>query len=162
MNLPPFPSQSLAGSFPSFPVNYIAIPNLVDLPSYIYSVTTYYGNPFNYPYGSPPTIASWQIPYPNLLALPQFFYQIIVWVIGWAGAAFEWAANSTYLILMAGTTWIINTLTGEFNNLTSMANQTAQASGIAAPLILALFLGIITMIAIILAMIVINALKTVV
>ena len=57
---PPFPTQSLEGSFPSFPVGYAQIPNILDLPSYIYSVTTYYGNPLNYPYSNPPLIASWE------------------------------------------------------------------------------------------------------
>lgn len=143
MNPPPFPTQSLDGNFPSFPVGHVEIPNILDLPSYIYSVTTYYGNPFNYPYRNPPIIAGWNIPYPNLLALPGFFKQIFLWLLGWAGAVFEWSfkwlsVESTNLAV-----WAINGLSGITQSLTLTSENISRSTGIFQPIIFALLAGMI-------------------
>ena len=140
---PPFHKESLYGAFPSFPVGYAQIPDMLDLPSYIYSVTTYYGNPLNYPYSNPPLIASWDIPYPNIFQIPSFFENVILWALGWLGAVFEW---SFQWLSVEGTNfsiWAIHGLSGVVQTLTTTSESIAQATGIFQPLIFALLAGMI-------------------
>ena len=140
---PPFPTKSLEGNFPNFPVAYAQIPNILNLPSYILSVTTYYGNPLNYPYRSPPIIASWKIPYPNLLAIPTFFEKLTLWLLGWAGAIFEWAFQWLSAETQNFTIWSINGISGIIQTLTTTSEAVSNATGIFQPVVFALFAGII-------------------
>ena len=127
---PSFPTQSLSGSFPGFPVNYINIPNLVDLPGYIISVTTYYGNPFNFPYANPPIIASWRIPYPNIFGIFGWFVNVIWWVLGWAGAIFKYALTYASAGIINLATWIINIGTGTITSILTATQTYADKLGI--------------------------------
>ena len=140
---PPFPTESLSGAFPPFPVGYVNIPNILDLPSYIFSVTTYYGNPLNYPYSSPPIIASWRIPYPNLLALPTFFEKLVLWLMGWAGAVFEWSFQWLSIEGQNFTIWGINGISAMIQGITNTSEAVSNATGIFQPVVFALFAGII-------------------
>lgn len=149
---PPFPTQSLYGPMPGFPVNWIRIPNLIDLPKYILSVTTYYGNPMNYPYSHPPVISSWQIPYPNLLGIPSFLADLIIWLLGWVGAMFEWVFiwSSDQLINLFK--WGIQTGNNEFQNLVNTSQAISNSTGIFQPLVLTIFLVTISAVAILITM----------
>lgn len=140
---PPFPKESLYGAFPSFPVGYAQIPDILDLPSYIYSVTTYYGNPFNYPYSNPPLIASWDIPYPNIFQIPSFFENVILWVLGWLGAVFEWSFQWLSAEGTNSAIWAINGMSAIVQSLTATSEEIAQSTGIFEPLIFALLAGMI-------------------
>ena len=160
--LPNFPTESLAGNFPNFPVGYISVPDLIDLPSYIYSVTLYYGNPLNYPYLNPPIIASWSIPYPKILQIPLFLEKVIAWLLGWLGAVFEWTFQYTSIGGANLTIWFINTTSGDFNALVLTSNRAAAATGIFAPLILAALITLIALSAIAIGFLVINAIKVVI
>lgn len=148
MNPPSFPTESLSGGTPPFPVGYVNIPNILDLPSYIFSVTTYYGDPLNYPYRSPPIIASWKIPYPNLLALPTFFEKLVLWLLGWAGAIFEWAFQWLSAEMQNFTIWGINGISGIIRTLTTTSEAISNETGIFQPVIFA-FLGGLILLAII-------------
>lgn len=143
MSSDPFPTESLYGPFPSFPVNYIRIPNLVDLPSYIYQVTTYYGNPFNYPYVSPPMISSWKIPYPNLLGIPAWFAQILAWGVGWIGAVLYWIVVGASQTIGGIFLTAVNTVTGLFTTMTKDILDISQRAGIFSPAVAAFLFGIV-------------------
>ena len=161
MPLPPFPTESLAGTFPSFPVGYVNVPDLIDLPSYIYSVTTYYGNPLNYPYPNPPIITSWSIPYPLLGEIPSFFLNVVVWLLGWGGAILEWTAQAmSYGAITLGD-MAISDISGAFNATVSLSFQISSQTGILQPLILTSVIGVIASIFIVVAAVIINAIRSV-
>lgn len=162
MSAPPFPTQSAAGAFPSFPVSYVSVPNIINLPGWVFSEITYYGNPLNYPYSSPPALSTWSIPYPDLLKIPSFLLNLLIWLIGWAGALFEWvfAYASWGLSYIVGT--LLNWSFDLLNNITNLANQAAGATGIFAPLIEALFIAGLALAFIGIAFVVVNAIKMVI
>lgn len=140
---PPFPTESLEGNFPNFPVAYAQIPNVFDLPGYILSVTTYYGNPLNYPYNKPPIIASVSIPYPNIFKIPSFFEKVVLWLMGWAGAVFEWSFQWLSIEGQNFTIWGINGISAMIQGITNTSEAVSNATGIFQPVVFALFAGII-------------------
>lgn len=140
---PPFPKASLYGAFPSFPVGYAQIPDVLDLPSWGLSLVEYRMNPLNYPFANPPTLTTWSIPYPEILQIPSFFGQIFLWLLGWTGAVFEWSfkwlsVESTNLAI-----WAINGLSGIIQSLTLTSENISRSTGIFQPVIFALLAGMI-------------------
>jgi hypothetical protein len=159
MGAPPFPTGSLYGAFPTFPISYVKVPDILTLPSWIYNEIAYYTNVLNYPYNSPPALLTWSIPYPNILKLPQFFLNILYWIVGLAGAAFEWIfAYAAWGLGTIGTD-VINTSSGLLNDLINYAVQISNQTGIFAPLIEVAFLAIVVLAAIGIAFVVVNAVK---
>ena len=161
MNAPQFPTGSLAGNFPGFPVNYAQIPNIIDLPGWVASMVGYYADVFNAPYPNPPQLQTWAIPYPNLLGIPQFLWQLVVWTVGLFAAVFEWVfAEISYLgiVYLGG---FLNDIAYAFNSAIQTANQAANQTGIFAPLIEAVFFGAIIALALVLAALIIKAMEVV-
>ncbi len=161
MQAPQFPNGSLAGPLPSFPISYATIPNVLDLPGWVYAMITYYGDVLNVPYSNPPSLPTWQIPYPNIWGIPQFILQIGVWVIGLFAAVFEWIfAEISYL----GVTYIGQLFTALANGLTDGINtvqQLSQQAGVFAPLVETAFFGAILFAGILIASLIVNTLTKV-
>lgn len=160
MNFPPFPSQSLYGSFPSFPVSYVDIPNIADLPGYIYAVTTYYGDVLNYPYSNPPTISYWRIPYPNLLGLPGWIGGIFAYFIGWVAAFFLWVVQVLVIIVSVPIDYLLNLVSDVINWTIQDIEGVASRAGIFGPVVAALLMGMILVAIVAGAFAIFNLVKT--
>jgi hypothetical protein len=132
---PTFPSSSAFGAFPGFPVNHISVPNVTDLPYYIYQVTSYYANITNYPYSKPPQIATWSIPYPNLGGLLTWIVNIFLWLGGWIGAVFAYGIKYAAALLANTVIYIFDIGTGLITSIfQTMESLTAPAGIWAIPL----------------------------
>ena len=126
---PPFPTSSLYGPFPPFP-------------TYTYRVGwiiagTYYG---------------FQVQLPNLAGIPYWGYSIIIWLLGWAGAMFEWVFIWSSDELINLFEWGIQTGNTEFQNLVNTSQAISNSTGIFQPLILTIFLVTISGVAILITM----------
>lgn len=159
MGAPAFPTGSLYGAFPSFPLNYVKVPDIVTLPSWIYSEITYYTDVFNAPYSHPPMLQTWSIPYPDLLKLPAFFLNIFYWLIGLAAAGFEWVFAYAAWGLGSIGSYLIYTVSSYLNDIIDYAIQISNGAGIFAPLIEVAFLTTIVLGAIGIAFAIFNAIK---
>jgi hypothetical protein len=159
MGAPPFPTGSLYGAFPTFPLSYVKVPNIVQLPSWVWSEITYYTDVLNAPYSHPPTLQTWSIPYPDILKLPTFFLNIFYWLIGLAAAGFEWVFAYAAWGLGSIGQYLIYTISGYLTDIINYATQISNGAGIFAPLIEVAFLAIVVLAAIGIAFIVVNAVK---
>ena len=139
MGAPAFPTGSLAGGFPTFPVNYATIPNVVALPGWVASEIAYYTDVLNAPYKNPPQLATWSIPYPNIVALPQFVYRVAVWLIGLFGAVFEWLFQEAEYLGVTYLGDLANTANSIIVEATNYVQELAAATGIFAPVVEAVF-----------------------
>ena len=139
MGAPAFPTGSLAGGFPTFPVNYASLPDVVALPGWVASEIAYYTDVLDAPYSNPPQLATWSIPYPNIVALPQFFYRIAVWLIGLFGAVFEWLFQEAEYLGVTYLGDLANTANGIIVEATNYVQGLAAATGIFAPVVEAVF-----------------------
>ena len=117
MKYPTFPTNSLYGNFPNFPVNYIDIPNLVDFPAYLRNLITYYTNILNAPYTNPPALNTWSIPYPNLLGIPTWIEKIGYYIAGWGGAILRYVLKYTVALLVNGVSFILNSGMGSLSSI---------------------------------------------
>ena len=108
MKYPTFPTGSLYGSFPSFPVDYITIPNMIDLPAYLKNVIGYYTNLLNAPYSNPPAMNTWSIPYPNITGITTWVENIAYYIAGWGGAILKYVLKYTVALLVNGVSFILN------------------------------------------------------
>lgn len=117
MKYPTFPTQSLYGNFPGFPVNYISIPNMIDLPGYLKNVIEYYTNILNVPYNNPPALNTWSIPYPNLLGIPTWIEKIGYYFAGWGGAILRYILKYTVALLINGVSFILNLGMGSLSSI---------------------------------------------
>ena len=100
---PPFPTSSLYGPFPPFP-------------TYTYGVGwnilgTYYG---------------FQVQLPNLAGIPYWGYSIIIWLLGWVGAMFEWVFIWSSDELINLFEWGIQTGNNGFTFLTQQSEILSQ------------------------------------
>jgi hypothetical protein len=152
---PIFPNSSAFGAFPQFPTYSISIPNLADLPSYIYSVTTYYADVLNVPYKNPPTIATWTIHVPELTGMLTWIANVFLWLAGWTGAIFAYGVEYVAAIAANGILYLIGICAGLISSIIqTMVAMTAPLGIFAIPvdtlilglLIVAIVLGIFGMI----------------
>ncbi len=127
---PTFPSSSAFGAFPGFPVNYVSVPNITDLPYYIYQVTSYYANITNYPYSSPPQITTWSIPYPNLGGLFKWIINIFLWLGGWIGAVFVYAIEYASALVANGAIYLIDLGAGLITSIIQTTETLTAPAGI--------------------------------
>ncbi len=127
---PTFPSSSAFGAFPAFPSYPVSIPDILDLPSYIYSVTTYYGNPFNYPYSSPPHIASFTVYVPKVSGIFSWIVNIFLWLAGWAGAIFSYAIEYASALIGNGAIYLIDLATGIITSIVQTTEILTAPAGI--------------------------------
>lgn len=156
ITFPTFPIQSLYGNFPTLATWKIQIWNIFDLlglgewmteltgywTQYLAWTTTgkYIGLPPPTPPTPPPNLLiSFKIP--NLLAIPSFLGDIFLWILGWAGAVFEWSAKSLTYILLTPSTWLINRLSAGVQSYISTIYDISKPLGIFAPVIMTLAIG---------------------
>jgi hypothetical protein len=133
---PPFPTRSLYGPFPAFP-------------TYTYRVGwnimgTYY---------------EFQVQLPNLAGIPYWGYSIVIWLLGWIGATFEWVFIWSSDQLINIFEWGIQTGNTEFQNLVNTSQAISSQTGIFQPLILTVFLILITGAAILIIMAAANLIR---
>jgi hypothetical protein len=141
---PIFPKSSAFGAFPGFPVNYISVPNVTDLPYYIYQVTSYYANITNYPYSKPPQIATWSIPYPNLGGLLSWIVNVFLWLGGWIGAIFAYAVEYASALIANGVIYLIDLTTGLITSIIQTTEQLTAPAGIWAIPLDVMIVGLVT------------------
>lgn len=159
-HFPPFPSQSLYGSFPSFPVNYVSIPNIADLPGWILSLIAYRINPINYPYKNPPSIPSlFSIPYPNLLGIPAWIAQIFAYFIGWIGAFLLWLVQVFVIVISDPIDYLVNLGSNAINWTIQEIESISSHAGIFAPVVAALLMGMLLVVLVVGIFAAINLLK---
>ena len=134
--LPPFPTQSLYGSFPKFPT---------------------------YKFGYGTSILGHNIGFsvnlPNLAQIGTYVEEIGQWIIGWIAAIFEWCFEWLSIEFLNTGNWLINEWTRTILTLTYWAEKISEASGIAEPLIFALLGGLLLMSIIIIIILIINTAK---
>ena len=159
-HFPPFPSQSLYGSFPSFPVNYVSIPNIADLPGWILRLIAYRINPINYPYKNPPSIPSlFSIPYPNLLGIPAWIAKIFAYGVGWVGAFILWTVKVIVIAILLAVGTTINTANTAINWTIQEIESISSHAGIFAPVVAALLMGMLLVVLVVGIFAAINLLK---
>ena len=90
LTYPTFPTQSAYGQMPTFPTIKIQIANPLTLPKWVAQMVGYYGNVLNIPYNNPPKEPLITFPIPNILAIPLYILHLSLWILGWAGAIFEY------------------------------------------------------------------------
>lgn len=139
----PFPTQSLYGSFPAFPVDYVEVPNVIQLPSYIASMITYYTDVLNAPYSNPPSLSTWNIPYPNLLGIPTWLAELAAYGLGWGGAFVLWIVSNLSFVVTAIIEAAVNTLSGAFTDLTYGIEDISGQTGIFSPIVAAILMGML-------------------
>ena len=129
MGMPIFPTESLAGSFPTFP-------------------TWEWKWGFN-------LNGAWigfTVLMPNIMGIPLWMLQIFVWFLGWGGAVFLYLVQ----IIVYETDSIGNTVMSfgfkTFNSIIGTSDRIALQTGIFGPLILVLVLGSIAGATIVLAL----------
>jgi uncharacterized integral membrane protein len=127
---PTFPSSSALGAFPGFPVYAVHIPNVIDLPSYIASVTAYYGDVFNAPYSNPPKIATWTIWIPNLSGIFSWIINIFLWLGGWIGAVFAYGIKYASALVANGVIYLIDFATGIVTSIIQTTETLTAPAGI--------------------------------
>ena len=135
-SLPPFPTQSLYGSFPKFPT---------------------------YKFGYGTSILGHNIGFsltlPNLAQIGTYVEEIGQWIIGWIAAIFEWVFQWLSIEFLNTGNWLINEWTRTVLTLTYWSEKISEASGIAEPLIFALLGGLLLMSIIIIIILIINTAK---
>ena len=117
MKYPTFPTNSLYGNFPGFPVNYIQIPNMTDLPTYLRNVIGYYTDVLNAPYRNPPALNTWNIPYPNIFGITTWVENITYYIAGWGGAILRYILKYTIALLVNGVSFILNLGMGSISSI---------------------------------------------
>lgn len=134
--LPPFPTSSLYGAFPTFPVYTFA-------PQFL-------GH----------TLFSIELP--NITKIPQYIMNIVLYYLEWAAAIFEWIFQYASIGGENLTLWAINTASADFNTLVETSNRAAAATGIFAPVILTALIMLIVLSAITITFLIVNAIKMVI
>ena len=134
--LPPFPTHSLYGNFPSFPT-YTFAPQLWG--TTLFSITL-----------------------PNITQIPQFIMNVVLYYIEWGAAIFEWLFQYAGIGAENLTLWLVSTSTSDFNSLVLTSNRAAAATGIFAPVILTALIMLIVLSAITITFLLINAIKMVI
>lgn len=130
MKYPTFPTNSLYGNFPNFPVNYIDIPNLVDFPAYLRNLITYYTDILNAPYRNPPALNVWKIPYPNIYSIFSWIQNIGYYFIGWGGAILRYTLKYTVALLVNGVSFILNLGMGSLSSIMTTITTEGAKLGI--------------------------------
>jgi hypothetical protein len=162
MQYPSFPTSSLTGSFPGFPVDYVSVPNIIDLPSYIANTALYYTDVINYPYAHPPILQTWQIPYPNLTGIGTWLYNIVLWLMGWVGALLEWGITYLSALVVNAILGIINLGAGTLTAIITLTTQTGDTLGIFAIPFEATIAGLLVILVVLLLWGVINLVQKVI
>ena len=134
--LPPFPTHSLYGSFPSFPT-YTFAPQLWG--TTLFSITL-----------------------PNITQIPQFIMNVVLYYMEWGAAIFLWLFQYTSIGAEDITLWGATKAAQTFNTLIQTSDRAAAATGIFAPLILTALIAMIVISAITIGFLVANAVKAVI
>ena len=134
--LPPFPTSSLYGAFPTFPAYTFA-------PQFL-------GH----------TLFSIELP--NITKIPQYIAEIVLYYIEWGAAIFLWFFQYTSIGAEKLTLWLLSTFTTDFNSLVLTSNRAAAATGIFAPVILTALIMLIVLSAITITFLIVNAIKMVI
>ena len=155
MNFPPFPSQSLYGSFPNFPVNYVTVPNLLHWAQ----VGLYYGNILNYPYNNPPPGTVWKIPYPVLTGIPGWIAEIFDYALGWVAAFLLWLVQVFVIVISDPIDYLVNLGSNAINWTIQEIESISSHAGIFAPVVAALLMGMLLVVLVVGIFAAINLLK---
>ena len=134
--LPPFPTASLYGAFPTFPTYTFA-------PQFL-------GH----------TLFSIELP--NITKIPQYIAEIVLYYIEWGAAIFLWLFQYTSIGAEDITLWGATKAAQTFNTLIQTSDRAAAATGIFAPLILTALIALIVISAITIGFLVANAVKAVI
>ena len=130
LSYPNFPTQSAYGNMPAFPTIQIQIANPITLPKWVAQMVGYYGNVLNIPYTNPPKEPLISFPIPNILLIPLYILHLSLWILGWAGAIFEYlvvfSADALGNLIISG----INLITGTFTNVLTYTKEQTTGLGI--------------------------------
>jgi hypothetical protein len=120
MSFPPFPTQSLYGAFPPFPI-------------YVYSegwniAGTFYG---------------FSITLPNLIGIPAWTFKVFEYFIGWIGAFFLWAIKSIVVAVGGPISYLINLAFQIFTGIFKAIELVSSHAGIFSPIVASALVGLL-------------------
>ncbi len=119
---PPFPTGSLAGSFPSFPT-YTFAPSL---PQWLGGAQLF------------------SIQLPDIAKIPQYIIEVFLWIAGYGAAYLRYAILYIAALAANGGLWIADEGLHAVGGTINYLERINQATGIFAPVITAAIIGGIT------------------
>ena len=146
MNFPPFPSQSLYGSFPNFPIDYfvVQIPNSIGL------------------LPVPPPLGGYiigKIPYPVLTGIPGWVAEIFDYALGWVAAFLLWLVQVFVIVISDPIDYLVNLGSNAINWTIQEIESISSHAGIFAPVVAALLMGMLLVVLVVGIFAAINLLK---